>query len=94
MDDVVTSTAGTVTARYWAAARAAAGIESEQVQAANLAELLTEIDRRHGDRDRFRDVIGSCSILVGETPVGAREPAEVMFEVGDSVEFLPPFAGG
>jgi molybdopterin converting factor small subunit len=84
----------TVTVRYWAAARAAAGIAEEQVAARTLADLLTEIGRRHGDRDRFDDVIGICSILVGETPVGAREPAEVELAAGVSVEFLPPFAGG
>ncbi|MBC7593877.1 MAG: MoaD/ThiS family protein, partial [Kineosporiaceae bacterium] len=45
-------------------------------------------------RDRFDDVIAMCSILVGETPVGAREPAEVALKPGDTIEFLPPFAGG
>lgn len=79
---------------YWAAAKAAAGIAEETVNAATLAELLDEIDRRHRDKDRFRDVIGMCSILVGETPVGAREPATVRLDAGDTVEFLPPFAGG
>jgi molybdopterin synthase sulfur carrier subunit len=83
-----------VTVRYWAAARAAAGIAEEQVSATDLAGLLTEISRRHGHRDRFDDVIEYCSILVGETPVGAKDPAEVRLAPGASVEFLPPFAGG
>jgi len=83
-----------VTVHYWAAARAAAGMAEERVPAANLAELLTEISARHRDRDRFDDVIASCSILVGDTPVGAREPATVVLHTGDTVEFLPPFAGG
>lgn len=86
--------AGNVTVHYWAAARAAAGISEEKVVADNLAELLEIIDRRHRDRDRFRDVIGTCSILVGETPVGARDPLTVTLEPGDTIEFLPPFAGG
>lgn len=79
---------------YWAAARAAAGIAEEHVIASNLAELLDEISRRHGRRDRFDDVIEMCSILVGETPVGAKEPSEVALSRGVNVEFLPPFAGG
>jgi molybdopterin synthase sulfur carrier subunit len=83
-----------VTVRYWASARSAAGIAEERVTAATLAELLTEISRRHGDRDRFDAVIGICSILVGETPVGAKDPAQVDLAPGVSVEFLPPFAGG
>jgi molybdopterin synthase sulfur carrier subunit len=83
-----------VTVRYWAAARAAAGIAEEHVAASTLAELLAEIGRRHGHRDRFHDVIGICSILVGETPVGAKDPADVGLAPGTGVEFLPPFAGG
>lgn len=80
--------------RYWAAARAAAGVETETVDAATLAELLDEIDRRHRDRERFRDVVATCSILVGEVPVGAKDPAEVVLRRGDRIELLPPFAGG
>ena len=80
--------------RYWAAARAAAGIAEEHVAAGTLAELLDEISNRHGARDRFDNVIATCSILVGETPVGSREPADVRLAPGDTVEFLPPFAGG
>lgn len=83
-----------VTVRYWAAARAAAGIAEEVVAARTLAELLDEISRRHRDRDRFEDVISICSILVGETPVGAKDPAQVSLPPGVHVEFLPPFAGG
>jgi hypothetical protein len=62
--------------RYWAAARAAAGIAEERVSATDLAGLLAEISRRHGHRDRFDDVIEYCSILVGETPgqVGGAHP--------------------
>lgn len=80
--------------RYWASARAAAGIETEQVSAATLADVLTEISRRHRDRDRFDDVIGTCSVLHGEIPVGSRDPRDVTLSPGDSIEFLPPFAGG
>ncbi len=83
-----------VTVRYWAAARAAAGVAEEQVEAATLADVLAEIGRRHGDRDRFADVVAMCSVLVGDTPVGSRDPAEVALPAGASVELLPPFAGG
>lgn len=83
-----------VTVHYWASARSAAGTAEERVPAGTLAQLLDEISRRHRDRDRFDDVISTCSILVGETPVGAREPADVGLYPGDTVEFLPPFAGG
>lgn len=85
---------GTITVHYWAAARAAAGIAEEKVDADTLAAVLDEIHRRHGTRGRFEDVIAMCSILVGETPVGAREPSGVTLKPGDTIEFLPPFAGG
>ena len=62
-----------VTVHYWASARSAAGIAEEHVPPGTLADLLDEISRRHRDRDRFDDVISTCSILVGDTPVGARE---------------------
>jgi len=83
-----------VTVHYWASARSAAGTSEEHVPVGTLRELLDEISRRHHDRDRFDDVIATCSILVGDTPVGAREPASITLHPGDTVEFLPPFAGG
>lgn len=86
--------ANNVTVRYWAAARAAAGVETEVVEATTLAEVTAELVRRRpGDR-RFLDVLGICSVLVGEVPVGALDHADVHLDDGASVEFLPPFAGG
>ncbi len=83
-----------VTVRYWAAVRSAAGIAEEQVEARTLAELRHEILRRHRDSDRFADVLSICSTLIGSVPVGARDPSEVTLSTGDTVELLPPFAGG
>jgi plastocyanin len=39
-------------------------------------------------------VLGVCSVLVGDQPVGSRDPASVEVAPGGTVEFLPPFAGG
>ncbi|MGH3459741.1 MoaD/ThiS family protein [Aeromicrobium sp.] len=86
--------ANVVTVRYWAAVRSAAGIAEEQVDARTLADLQHEILRRHRDRDRFADVLSICSTLIGSVPVGARDPSEVLLTAGDTVELLPPFAGG
>jgi molybdopterin converting factor small subunit len=83
-----------VTVRYWAAVRSAAGVAEEQVDASTLADLQAEILRRHRDSDRFADLVSICSTLVGSVPVGAREPSEVQLSPGDTVELLPPFAGG
>ncbi|MDX6301140.1 MAG: sulfur-carrier protein [Nocardioidaceae bacterium] len=86
-----------VTVRYWAAARAAAGVESDVVpveSGTTLATVLDLVRALHRDRPRLADVVSVCSVLVGDRPVGKTDPAEVPLEPGDTVELLPPFAGG
>lgn len=82
-----------VSVRYWAAARAAAGVDGETVEAETLADLLAVVQANHPGR-QFADVVGICALVIGERPVGARDPAEIRLSAGDTVEFLPPFAGG
>ena len=86
--------AASVTVRYWAAARAAAGREADQVPAATLDEALRAVLTLHEGNRRFADVVGICSILVGSAPVSTQDPAAVELQPGDVVELLPPFAGG
>jgi molybdopterin converting factor small subunit len=88
---------GHVTVRYWAAARAAAGVDAEPVpvaEGATLADVLAEVRSRHGARSRLAEVLAVCSVLVGDRPVGSRAPEDVRLAAGDTVELLPPFAGG
>lgn len=92
-----TGAAGAVRVRYWAAARAAAGVEFDMVEVGSgtsLAELLRAVPALHPDRPRLPEVISVCSVLVGDRPVGAADPGDVRVEPGQSVELLPPFAGG
>lgn len=84
----------TVTLRYWAAMRAAAGTAREDVEADTLAEALVLARSTRGDRSRFAAVLAICSIVVDETPVNARDHAEVRLRDGSVIELLPPFAGG
>lgn len=91
------STPGTALVRYWAAARAAAGVETDTVEVgsgSSLADLLEAVLDLHRDRPKLPGVIGVCSVLVGDRPVGATDPAAVVIRPGDTVELLPPFAGG
>ncbi|WP_159944219.1 MULTISPECIES: MoaD/ThiS family protein [unclassified Nocardiopsis] len=81
------------TIRYWAAAKEAAGTAEETVDADNLAQALAAARRLHPD-DRFQRVLGSCSLLVGENPVGRRPHGDVEVTEGTVIEVLPPFAGG
>ncbi|HLZ37004.1 MAG TPA: MoaD/ThiS family protein [Mycobacteriales bacterium] len=82
----------TGTIRYWAAARAAAGVEQERYDAATLADALAAA--RRGRDERFARLLAVCSILVEGEPVGAREHASVRLPEGVTIEVLPPFAGG
>ena len=86
-----------VTVRYWAAARAASGVNEDRIATdgpLSLAEVRDRALALHPEADGLARVIAACSVLVGDTPVGRRDPAEVMVSPGASVEFLPPFAGG
>ncbi|MGA4841061.1 MoaD/ThiS family protein [Streptomyces sp. G45] len=80
------------TIRYWAAAKAAAGVAEEPYAEATLADALTAARSRHpGELDR---VLLRCSFLVDGDPVGTRAHETVRLAEGGTVEVLPPFAGG
>lgn len=81
-----------ITMRYWAAAKAAAGVAEERYAAATLAEALAAAGGVHGER--LAAVLAGCSFLVDDTPVGTRPAASVVLPDGAVVEVLPPFAGG
>ncbi|MCL7425087.1 MoaD/ThiS family protein [Streptomyces sp. NPDC057806] len=81
-----------VTVRYWAAAKAAAGVAQEPYDAATLADALAAVRARHpGELSR---VLLRCSFLIDGDPVGTREHETVRLADGGTVEVLPPFAGG
>ncbi|MGW4649226.1 MoaD/ThiS family protein [Kitasatospora sp. NPDC004289] len=86
--------AARVTVRYWAAAKAAAGLAEEEVPATTLAEALSAIRGRHPDNTRLHQVLAHCSYLVDGEQVGNRDHATVDLPPGATVEALPPFAGG
>ena len=84
----------TVTVRYWAGARAAAGVAEDVFEVAGpttLADVVRRVLAAHPDAAR---VVGVCSVLVGDRPVGGQDPDGVVVEPGSTVELLPPFAGG
>lgn len=85
-----------MTVHYWAAARAAAGADSDTFVVDGPVSLAHVVSRVLGARPspELARVLGVCAVLVGDLPVGTREPADVVVEPGVIVEFLPPFAGG
>jgi molybdopterin converting factor small subunit len=95
--DGTRSPAGHVRLRYWASARAAAGVDEDVLEVTgpvSLATLRTRAKRVHESSERFAAVLDTCSVLVGDRPVASVDPAAVEIEPGETVEFLPPFAGG
>ncbi len=78
--------------RYWAAAKAAAGVAEEACSGTVLADVLEAAAARHGEE--LRQVMKRSSFLVDGSPVGLRDPRSVELAEGVVVEVLPPFAGG
>lgn len=89
---------GTIEVHYFAAARAAAGVAHELIDApATLAELMEQLASAHtGTTDagmNLGEIFPRCSFLIdGTTSTG--DPAEVRLDGVRRVDVLPPFAGG
>ncbi len=81
----------TVTLRYWAAAKQAAGVAEETIRADTLGAALTAAA---GRGPALRAVLARCSFLIDGDPVGSRAPESVPLRDAAVVEVLPPFAGG
>lgn len=90
------ASAGSITVRYWAGARAAAGVQTDAIETSSplsLEDVRVRAAALHPDT-RLADVLSVCAVLVGEEPVSSADPATVWIDPGAVVEFLPPFAGG
>lgn len=84
-------TVETITVRYFAAARAAAGSESEQLTVragATVGELVDTLGARSQELAR---VLGRCSYLCDGLAV--RDQGQPL-QAGTTIDVLPPFAGG
>ncbi len=83
----------TVTLRYWAAAKEAAGTAAQTVTAQTLADALAEAAST-GASGRLQAVLARSSFLIDGDPVGRRAAETVQLADGAVIEVLPPFAGG
>lgn len=83
-----------VTIRYWAAAKDAAGMPEESVEAATLAEALNAAVASRKPDGRLQNVLARSSFLVDAAPVGRAAKESIMLDDGAVIEVLPPFAGG
>ena len=83
-----------VTIRYWAAAKEAAGVAEESVEAVTLRDALnTAVASRKPDK-RLEMVMARSSFLVNADPVGRAARESIVLDEGAVIEVLPPFAGG
>ncbi|TPG35597.1 MoaD/ThiS family protein [Mycolicibacterium hodleri] len=80
-----------VTVRYFAAARAAAGVDGETVSVApgaTVADLLHTLRTRG---EKLSSVLDRCSYLCDG--IAVRDVRKAL-ETNQTVDVLPPFAGG
>lgn len=77
-----------VTVLFFAAARQAAGVAREEIEASTLAEALETARRLHGDA--FAAVLEGCRVWVNGEPAAELTP----LNDGDEVAVLPPVSGG
>lgn len=80
-----------VTVRYFAAARAAAGVDDEMVElppGATIADLVALLETRDAELAR---VLARCSYL--QDGVAVRDRSSGLRTL-QTVDVLPPFAGG
>ena len=80
----------TITIRFYAAARAAAGTSEWQAPKGTLAETLERLRSEFGPE--FERVLSMSSILID----GCQQHSEINVSVHDGqvLDVLPPFAGG
>jgi molybdopterin synthase sulfur carrier subunit len=82
----------TITVRYFAGARAAAGVAAEPVDLApgsTVDDVLAAIRDRHGEP--LARVLQASSLLLDEVAVRDRSARAA---AGATLDVLPPFAGG
>jgi molybdopterin converting factor small subunit len=83
-----------VTIRYWAAAKEAAGLPEESLEAVTLRDALNAAVARRKPDSRLAAVIARSSFLVNADPVGRADKESIVLDDGAVIEILPPFAGG
>jgi sulfur-carrier protein len=87
-----------VCVRFWASARAAAGTDELAVSLdapePTVADVRRAVLEALPGRPELPRVLGVCSVVLGDRPLGSADAATVTVPPGVDLEFLPPFAGG
>lgn len=80
-----------VTVRYFAAAQAAAGVESETLVLRPGTTVSELVARLATQGSRLADVLARCSYL--RDGIAVRDETTAL-QAGDTIDVLPPFSGG
>lgn len=86
-EQVPVQPAGSVTVRYWAGARAAAGTEQDVVSGATVGDAVVAVTTLH---PALEPIAAVSTLLLDGRAVGR----EIALPDGSVLEVLPPFAGG
>ncbi len=78
-----------MTVRYFAAARASAGVGTEVLEGDTVAAVIDQARTRHPGLDR---VLAVASLMLDGTRVTATDSRTVVAPA--TLDILPPFAGG
>ncbi|MEW5813459.1 MAG: MoaD/ThiS family protein [Actinomycetota bacterium] len=81
----------TVTVRYFAAARAAAGVEHEAIEVDDAATVADLVEVLRGRGPELERVLARCSYL--RDGIAVRDIRTPLGEA-ETIDVLPPFAGG
>jgi len=81
----------TVTIRYFAAARAAAGSEVEKLSVDHGTTVAVLVKQLSGRGDELARVLSRCSFLCDGIAVRDRQ---MVLMPDQTIDVLPPFAGG
>ncbi len=76
-----------MTVRYWAAARAAAGVDAEELLGSTVGEVVAAAVAAHPELGRVASV---ATFLLD----GRAADRDAALTPGAALEVLPPFAGG
>ncbi|MGV0738469.1 MoaD/ThiS family protein [Mycobacterium syngnathidarum] len=80
-----------VTVRYFAAAAAAAGVDTETLDLAKDSTVATLVDQLSGRDAELARVLKRCSYLLDGVAV---RDMDKPLSTSETIDVLPPFAGG
>lgn len=91
MTSPITTSTIDVTVRYFAAARAAAGVETETISAPSGTTVADLVDILRTRGTKLSVVLDRCSFLCDGIAV---RDVHRRLETNQTIDVLPPFAGG